>query len=396
MSSKRSDWNVSVIAWGEPSDPRSFSGYSHYLTRELKRQGAVRHEFSAKCISYSDMLRGAFTFKKNGRLLPKVVVSRAWMWSEAGQRRLSRRFADLLRQSGDRGPMLQVGTLVEVPKEVGPHYMLTDMTIPQADREGMFAVGQMSRDSIRHAIDVQRRVLHSSHHIFVLTEWCRQSMIEDFQLDPDKITVVYAGANLRIPEGVSEATEQRIDRETLFVGIDWIRKGGPLLIEAFRKVRAKLPDATLRIVGCNPHLHHEPGVIVEGYLDKRDPKQYEKLAKFYLRANCFCLPSQFDPFPNVIIEAASVGMPSVAVDNGSRREAVLDGVTGALAAEPTADSVAGAMIRVLENPAKCREMGEAARRHAADHFTWERVVAKIADVVRGTEKPAAVAAAAGA
>lgn len=384
-----------MIAWGEPSDPRAFSGYSHYLTGAIRKHNAVRKEFSAKCLSYFDAFSGAFAFRGSGRLLPKPVISRAWMWSEQGQRTLSRRFGQMLRRSGDHGPMLQVGTLVEVPKEIGPHYMLTDMTIPQAEREGMFEVGKMSPSKVQEAIRVQRRVLHSAKHVFVLTEWCRQSMISDFGLDPDGVTVVYAGANLRLPPGVSETTEKRADREMLFVGIDWVRKGGPLLIEAFRKLRKKLPDATLRIVGCNPDIK-EPGVIVEGFLDKRDPKQYETLAKYYLRASCFCLPSLFDPFPNVIIEAASVGLPSIAVDNGSRREAVIDGVTGALAPEATADSVAAAMFSVLEDPARCRAMGEAARQRAADHFTWDRVVEKIAAVVRQANKPAPVAAPVGA
>jgi len=388
-------WNVSMIAWGEPSDPRSFSGYSHYLTRALKQHGAVRKEFSAKCINYSDLLRGAFAFKKNGRLLPKPVISRAWMWSERGQQTLSRRFTKLLRQSGDRGPMLQVGTLVEVPEDIGPHYMLTDMTIPQAEREGMFDVGHLHGAPAKEAVDVQGRVLRSAKHIFTLTDWCRQSMIDDFDIDGDKVTVVYAGANLRLPAGITEASVKRVNREMLFVGIDWVRKGGPLLIEAFRKVRAKLPDATLRIVGCDPGIR-EAGVSVEGFLDKRVPQDYEKLARFYLQASCFCLPSLFDPFPNVIIEAASVGLPSVAVDNGSRREAVIDGVTGGLAAQATPDSVAETMMRVIEDADRCHAMGEAARKHAEQHFTWDRVVEKIGAVVNQPSTPVAVAAPVGA
>ncbi len=382
-----------MVAWGEPSDPRSFSGYSSYLTTAIRRHNAVRREFSAKCVKYTDAFSGAFAWRMNGRLLPRPTISRSWMWSEHGQKTLSRRFADVLRQSGDRGTFLQVGTLVEVPRDIGPHCMLTDMTIPQAEREGMFEVGRMTRAQVQVAIAVQRRVLHSAAHIFVLTEWCRQSMIEDFELDPDKVTVVYAGANLKLPQGV---TAKRADREMLFVGIDWVRKGGPLLLEAFKKVHAKYPDTILRIVGCSPNIHHEPGVKVEGYLDKRDPKQYEQLAKFYLSASCFCLPSLFDPFPNVIIEAASVGLPSIAVDNGSRREAVIDGVTGCLAPQATADSVADAMIKVLEDPARCRAMGEAARQHAEAHFTWDRVVEKIAAVVRQMNAPAKLTASVGA
>lgn len=378
MSASGRDWNVSMIAWGQPSDPRSFSGYSHHLTRALGSQRRVRREFSAKCIGYSDVFRGAYTFRSNGRLVGKPVVSRQWMWSHRGQQTLTRRFATELRASGDRGAFLQIGTLVEVPPDLGPHYVLTDMTIPQAARVGMFDVGKLSGEHVREATQVQKRVLDSASHVFVLTDWCKHSMVTDFGLPDKKVSVVYAGANLAIPAGVNESRQQE---EILFVGIDWERKGGPLLIEAFRLLRKRLPNAKLRIVGCTPRdLAEESGVILEGFFDKRDPEQYEKLCRLYLRSSVFCLPSEFDPFPNVIIEAASVGLASVAIDNGSRREAIHDGVTGYLA-DGTPQAVADALWQALSDRDKCHEMGAAAKAHAAAEFTWNAVIQKMDRVI---------------
>ena len=89
----------------------------------------------------------------------------------------------------------------------------------------------------------------------------------------------------------------------------------------------------------------------------------------------------FDPFPNAIIEAASVGLPTVAIDNGSRREAVVDGVTGRLAAA-SPESVADALSELLEDPERCRLQGQAARDYAEAHFTWDRVVDKVMATVR--------------
>ncbi len=378
MALNGSAWDVSMVAWGEPSDQRAFSGYSHYLTRALKEHNAVRREFSAKCIHYADVLLGAFTLKRHKKFLVKPVINRGWMWSDRGQRTLSARFGRRLQEAGDHGAFLQVGTLVQIPRDLGPHYMLTDMTIPQAEREGMFDVGRMSKARVQEAIDVQGRVLRSADHVSVLSEWCRQSMIDDFALPADRVSVIFAGSNLLLPTGVHEP---RQDYEVLFVGIDWKRKGGPLLLDAFKLVREKLPQAVLRIVGCDVHTD-QPGVVCEGFLHKSDPGQYERLQRLYLRASVFCLPSLFDPFPNVLIEAASVGLPAVAIDNGSRREAVLDGVTGSLAPVATPQAVADALLAVLSDPQRCRQMGQAAQAHAQSHFTWDRVVEKIGQVVQ--------------
>jgi glycosyltransferase involved in cell wall biosynthesis len=159
-------------------------------------------------------------------------------------------------------------------------------------------------------------------------------------------------------------------------------------------VHARLPDATLRIVGCLPDGVRHPAVHVEGRLDKRDPAQRERLVRCYLRASCFCLPTLFDPFPNAIVEAAWAGLPSVAIDNGSRREVIIDGVTGVLANASEPDAVAAALIDVLESSERCQAMGRAARQHAELHFNWDRVVRRIGRVVThglsGTAVPSPV------
>jgi glycosyltransferase involved in cell wall biosynthesis len=368
---------VSIIAWGDPSDRRTFSGYSRYLTQALRRRGVLRREISARNLTPLDALRGAVRLRLAGGR-PHAELRRKWMWSERGTGLLNRRLDSRLRAAAAVGPFLQVGTLVSVAPSIGDHYLLTDMTIPQAERAGMFAVGRLSPRDLAAATAVQRRVLHEAKHVFTLTEWARQSVIDDFSISPVKVTAVYAGSNLLIPDGV---TEPRVDREILFVGIDWTRKGGPMLLEALRLLSARLPGVTLRIVGCSPNVD-VPGVHVEGYLDKADQAQYERLARFYLRASCFCLPSLFDPFPNAIIEAASVGLPTVAIDNGSRREAVVDGETGRLA-QASPGSLADALFDVMHDGDRCRAMGLAARRHAEANFTWDHVVDRILAVMQG-------------
>ena len=172
-------------------------------------------------------------------------------------------------------------------------------------------------------------------------------------------------------------------REILFVGIDWDRKGGPLLLAAFELLLRRLPDATLRIIGCSPAVNH-PSVRVDGFLDRRDPAQYEHLVRSYLRASCFCLPSLFEPFGQVYVEAASVGLPLVAIDMDSRREAVVDGVTGRLASIPTPEALADALYDVLRDEVRGREMGNAARTRASMRFRWDLVVDRLGVVIQQT------------
>jgi glycosyltransferase involved in cell wall biosynthesis len=376
MTNGNSDWSASVVAFGSPSDARVASGYPRAIATALRKTGHLRREFSARNLAPLDVFRGAVQVGFNaGRI--GLSVSRAWMWSRAGSERLSERLGRMIERTGDRGPFIQVGTLVKISPLNGPHLMRTDMTIAQARRAGYFAVGKLTRAQQDEAERVQSEVLSTAAGVFAASKWVAESLVGDCGVPEDRVCVLYPCNALSLPIGISQ---QRAGREILFVGIDWERKGGPLLYDAFRLVRRELPDTTLRIVGCRPMAGGD-GVYIEGRLNKNIPEEAERLARCYLRASVFCLPSLFEPFGIVLAEAASVGLPCVAIDSGSRREAILDGVTGALAPEPTPRAVADALIRVLADPDRNRQMGEAAREHAKRHFMWDVAVERIGRVV---------------
>src|SRR5690606_17622141 len=113
---------------------------------------------------------------------------------------------------------------------------------------------------------------------FAASEWAAQSLVDDCKVDASRVSILYPATGLTIPSGIQEP---KADAEILFVGLDWERKGGPLLYDAFRLVQKELPHCTLRIVGCRPRLRGR-GVIVEGPLRKDDPVQAERLARCYL------------------------------------------------------------------------------------------------------------------
>ena len=386
-------WNVSVVGFGPPSSPRTSSGYARGLCNALRKDNHLRGEFSAKLLRVTDVARGALGMRRqNGRF--GVCVRRAWMWSEHGSDLLTSRLDDDIRRCGDCGPFLQVGTLVSIDRALGPHLMRTDMTIAQARRAKYFAVCELSKPRLEEAERVQARVLSTAAHVFAASRWVAESLIHDCGVDAGRVTVLYPSTGLTISSANGQQQQQeRVGREILFVGLDWQRKGGPLLFDAFRLVQAKLPDATLRVVGCRPRLRH-PGVHVEGPLDKRDPAQARRLEQCFLRASCFCMPSHFEPFGIAFAEAASIGLPAVSIDVGSRREAIVSGLTGVLAKEPTPAGLADALLEVLRDPDYCRQLSDSAKQYARTTFSWEAAVATIGSVVKNLPSGNAAAAAA--
>jgi len=369
----QSDWNCSIVSWGHPSDPGTFSGYTRSLVGEMRKSGHVRNEYSIKSMRWQDAFTGAFHLRAKPRGLG-VAVRRSWMWSERASRALQKRLVTQLERAEDRGSFLQIGSLVEIDPKFGEYAVLGDMTIPQAYRAGRFAVGGLSDSQYHEAVAVQQRVLRGASQAFTLTDWARQSMIDDFGMSPDRVTTVYMGTTLQTPP---DFPVEKKPRQILFVGIDWLRKGGPQLVEGFRLLRQRLSDAELVIVGCSPEIDC-PGVKVEGFLDPRDPQQRARVACLYRESACFALMSDFEPLGNVLIEAYALGLPIVAFDSGSRSEIVRDGETGFLCADREPKTIANALLKLLEDPKKAEQLGKNALERVKDCFDWQHVAAKIA------------------
>ena len=370
------DWLVSLVAWGPPAAQTTFSGYASRLHHELARTGHLRSSFDAKDVRPTDALRGAITLKPNGRL-PTPGISRRWLWSERGCETVTRRLDQKIREAGDFGPFLEVGTEARIDPELGPHYQITDMTVAQAHAAGFFGFKSFSDREIEAAQAVQTETLRRAKHVFAFTDWARNSVHWDCGVPWDRISVVYSGPNFEAPD---RAPRPRKAQQILFIGYDWVRKGGPLLLEAFRSVRKALPQAELLIVGPGPGAE-EPGVILAGSIDRQTSEGHERICKIYSEASCLCLPSSFDPFPIAILDAMTFGTPVVAFDNGSRREAILDGVTGQLAPEGDVEALAEALISILANVDLRDSMSAASLLRSQALFTWNGVVERIGKVV---------------
>ena len=154
----------------------------------------------------------------------------------------------------------------------------------------------------------------------------------------------------------------------IFVGMDWERKGGPELVEAFKKVLTVHPDARLIIVGCSPQIT-VPNCDVVGRIPSREVHTY------YNASAVFCLPTILEPFGLVFIEAMSHRLPVVGTNIGAIPDFVVEGHNGHLVSPRDSSSLADALIDLVGNPEKCRRFGEAGRRIAAERYNWKAVSA---------------------
>lgn len=223
--------------------------------------------------------------------------------------------------------------------------------------------------------DRERRAYAGARHLFAFSEATRDSLVGHYDVPAGRVSVVGAGINLR---SLPEPGQVRGDGPptVLMIGNDFERKGGPALLHAFAQVRAQLPDARLVLVGTPPALAPQPGVEVLGRIHDR-----ARVQALYAQASVFCLPSVFDPFPLVLLEAMAHGLPCIATPTCGVPELVGDSGGAALVPVGDVDALAQALLDVLGDPEGARQMGTAGRARVADSFTWDHVVERMAPVL---------------
>ncbi len=229
----------------------------------------------------------------------------------------------------------------------------------------------------------ERAVYRNAAAVFTTSEMVRTSLREDYGVDPARVRVVGAGPNV-VP-GPGDLGVAR-DKAFLFVGKTFVPKGGPELLEAFARVRETHRDARLWIVSRDAPARLPDGAEHLGLLS------HDELRLRYARACAFVLPTLRECFGLSFLEAMSFALPVVATRIEAIPEIVSEGETGTLV--PTRDpaALARAMGDLLADPVRARLMGAAGRARVLSRYGWDRVAARMLEVMRPGRSPAAARA----
>jgi phosphatidylinositol alpha-1,6-mannosyltransferase len=170
------------------------------------------------------------------------------------------------------------------------------------------------------------------------------------------------------------------------------RKGQDVLIRGMDRVRRRVPDAALLLVGGGPdeaRLRDLAAGAPAGSVFFAGQVTEVDLPRHYAVGDVFAMPCrtrraglEVEGWGNVFIEAAACGRPVVVGDSGGAREALVDGQTGLLVDGANADEVADAVASLLADPERARAMGEAGRARVERAHRWPAIAERLASWLR--------------
>ena len=247
----------------------------------------------------------------------------------------------------------------------------------------------------RFQLKLEKQTFESSKTqvIIVNSDMVRQQILKYYKTDPSKIHVVHNGVEWKefeadFNDSIANRKKYAIDLgldpsvfQFLFVGHNFKRKGLDILLEALSLLRSK--NFHLSIVGHDKHINSYKLLARRLGLESRvtffgsEPSS----RPYYLAADSLVIPSMYDPFANVTIEALALGLFVVSSKMNGGHE-VLEPCSGAIIQNShNAEELAAGLEIALDNP---KEPLRAARiRSTVSHLDYSLQLEKICDLCLG-------------
>jgi len=231
---------------------------------------------------------------------------------------------------------------------------------------------------------LERNCITFSDKLIAVSNFTKKQIIESYNIDPEKINVIYNGIDLNdysfTKEEITKTKNQLnlIDRPIiLFVGrVDDPRKNLDLLLRSLRKVLEKI-DVTLLVVGKGDQtkarklinsLEISNNVVFTGYVDEKT------LKKYYILCDLYVCPSKLEGFGLTLLEAMVAGKPIVATNVGAIPE-IVEGY-GVLVNSENKDELSEAIVKSLNNRENCDKKDIS----KISLFSWKKAAMGLSDI----------------
>jgi glycosyltransferase involved in cell wall biosynthesis len=370
MKNQKEMKRINVCSVGDPTSPDTWSGTPFNLCRELQKIDCLADAFSSM----------ATPNKYGGKLL-----SLGWKYSKkmaGGDRGFLSRYLNSERvkklTEGSSSPLtLHAGTLDlpfwRVPKGQ-KHYLFCDSTWNLWSSCSTQRQGYTHR-FLKNAERLERKAYEQMEHIFTISEYVRENMIDHYGINPQKISVVGTGLGVVEPYfGAKDYSNNKI----LFAAKGRFEdKGGSLVLRAFERAAQVYPDMELIIVGQNEYTKLLKGknIRVYGFIP------VEELQRLFNECSLFLMPAINEPWGLVYLEALACKMPIVGLNRNSFPEISQNGKYGFGLEGDDPEKLSEILIDAFADTKNLERMGQAGQEFCLEKFSWDKTVARIMSVI---------------
>ncbi len=177
---------------------------------------------------------------------------------------------------------------------------------------------------------IENKALKKASGFIYPSNWAADFVIENYNVMKEKVVVIPFGANIDneyLPEKINKSISANKPFSLLFIGVNWERKGGNIVMETFELLLSEGYDVTLTVCGCAPSKLHSK-IRTYTFLNKNLESDLIILTNIYKESNLLFVPTRADCSPIIFCEANAFGLPVLSSNTGGVTEIIEDGING--------------------------------------------------------------------
>jgi glycosyltransferase involved in cell wall biosynthesis len=362
---------VCFISILDPKDKKSWSGTIHQMYKALSNEFDEEIEVIAP-IKVSFFLKALLSFfdkcsrlffskgynKEHSNLLSKCYAKKI-------QHKVNKLNSDII---------FCIGSPVIANLETDiPICYTSDVTFNQI-KDYYDNYSNLSEYSIIESNRTESKALNKSNIVVFSSQWAADYASDYYKVDVSKLKVVKFGANAdNIPN--KNQIEKKYDNTInfLFLGVDWERKGGGIVLDTLQELKNQGYDVHLTICGCTPPFKlNDDNIKVIPFLNKNDKKEYAQFLDILNQTHFLFVPTRADCTPIVFCESNAFGIPVITTDTGGVTSVIKNGVNGiTLPLEAKSIDYVNQIKLLLDDKKLIKEMAINARAVYEEELNWD-------------------------
>lgn len=242
--------------------------------------------------------------------------------------------------------------------------------------------------SIREGNAAEQYVLSKCALAIYSSDWAAETATKYYKIDPNKVKMVPYGANVDV-DRTSADIERLIAKRSkdklslVFMGLDWPRKGGDMVMKVAAEMQGRGIPFELNIIGTVPPGELPSYIKAHGFISKKTAEGKQLIDTMMEEAHFLLLPSVAECCAVVLAEASSFGVPCITTNVGGITTAIKDGRNGyAFPLEAPASTWVDCIQRIVATPDSYAELARSSFREYEDRLNWQTAGEEVTKLLR--------------
>ncbi len=232
----------------------------------------------------------------------------------------------------------------------------------------------------RLSVVMEQNVVDKVDMFIAVSRYMRRELNQTFGINYNKITVIPNGVDTAVfkhQEANDIRRKYQLDNRfiVLFVGRDDPQKGVRYLVNAVKNLAKQIPEIMLVMVG-HQDIYNDKHILCLPRVSRSE------LVKLHSLSDLFVLPSVYEPFGIVLLEAMACETPCIGIRTGGMPDIIDHNRTGLLVEPRSDEGLSEAIAGLYHDPEKRYRMGKKGRERVISDFNWKDISAKTIEVYR--------------